>query len=592
VKRKKTRIDEPRQVIQSHHQHLLQLQLQHQQQQQGSDNDNEDMTNHVTSPVSSLTSSSTLLRRSTPLPSPVSSTDSPRPYSPILKSSSLMLPTPSSSRTPSSPRHFSAPSTPTSTSYFPAMPSSPRHFPPPSSSSSSTFSWTFLLLLFMIFFSIIFCTTTAIILIFLPSDGTLVAENPFSSVFKTSDTFSPTSAPTLYSTPSFPATSFLQSIPSLFSAFFASFFSSSTQQQEKSHLILIHNQQKSSTISLLSSLNLMEAREEVLVKKGNDDLINGRSPNLTQLLHAYLNRFSIPIYKPRGDYGGCKEISENLYIQNTQKEIAHGTVKNIYIGRWGLYKERVAVLKLRDNKYNGDFSSGISRLRKLQGHPNVVDIVAVCPFWDGFVPYPKGGEGGGDYERIYNQITNDGYAEFFNHLIVKFYENGDLDKIDSMLESKKYSNNWKQRLKIAIDYARLVTFLHNTGPEKNPFFKPLIQKDRKINQFLVDSDLRLRLNDAEAMPIIEYDADENNYHDPTRAQIENSPEVIEDTQFMTIVLKKIFGKVNLPNHLSKRLAEIYMNSEKMDLSQSANKIIHHNVTSAHILTELILSVEF
>ena len=59
---------------------------------------------------------------------------------------------------------------------------------------------------------------------------------------------------------------------------------------------------------------------------------------------------------------GCAAILENVKVHRNVT-IGRGTVKDVYLGSWGPAKEPVAVLRLRNPAYQGDFSSGLSRLR-------------------------------------------------------------------------------------------------------------------------------------------------------------------------------------------------------------------------------------
>ena len=60
-------------------------------------------------------------------------------------------------------------------------------------------------------------------------------------------------------------------------------------------------------------------------------------------------------------FGGCGDILAELTVHRNAT-IGRGTVKDVYLGSWGAEHERVAVLRLRSPVYQGDFSSGISRL--------------------------------------------------------------------------------------------------------------------------------------------------------------------------------------------------------------------------------------
>lgn len=223
----------------------------------------------------------------------------------------------------------------------------------------------------------------------------------------------------------------------------------------------------------------------------------------------------------------------------------------------------MAFSRLQNIESNGDFSSGISRLRALQGHPNIVQLIAVCPEWDRFVSHHSDA-----FAATHQKVVEEGYADLFNSIVTPFHDNGDLENIEIILQSGHYPNNWQQRMKIAIDYARVMAFLHNTGPELNPFGQPLVQKDRKISQFLLGKDLALHLNDVEAMPITN-----------------DAKDLKEDLAFMPVILRKIFGNASLPAKVAKVLEEIYRDCESENL-------LSPPLTAADILHKLLLLVEF
>ena len=132
------------------------------------------------------------------------------------------------------------------------------------------------------------------------------------------------------------------------------------------------------------------------------------------------------------------------------------------------------------------------------------------------------------------------------------------------MNSGRYPNNWQQRLRIAIDYARTISHLHNSDHEPNPLSLPLVQKDLKVSQFLLGSDLRLLMNDVEAMPSATGLAD-----------------LQDDLRFMPVVFRKIFGNATMPRSLNQTLEEIYRDCEDNTKETTAASILHHLLLAAN-----------
>jgi len=202
-------------------------------------------------------------------------------------------------------------------------------------------------------------------------------------------------------------------------------------------------------------------------------------------------------------------------------------------------------------------------LRALQGHPNIIRLIALCPSWDRYVAVDSE-----EFRTTLEEVTLACFGNHFNTIVTPFQENGDLENIERVLQSGRYPNNWQQRLKIAIDYARVISHLHNAGLERNPFSRALVQKDRKVSQFLLDDNLALLLNDVEAMP---FALDDN--------------DIRTDLEFMPVVMRKIFGEANLPASLRNTLNEIYS-------ALSAGERPTVALTAPAILDALLRAVDF
>ena len=177
----------------------------------------------------------------------------------------------------------------------------------------------------------------------------------------------------------------------------------------------------------------------------------------------------------------------------------------------------------------------------------------MCPDWEGAAAY-----GTEKYQEVHEAVFESGFGDHFNTIVTPFQENSDLENIEAVFNSGQYANNWQQRQRIAIDYARTISFLHNSDHEPNPLSVPLVQKDLKVSQFLLGSDLRLLMNDVEAMP-----------------PAADLTDLREDLRFMPVVLRKIFGDATMPRSLNQTLEAIYRECEDKTGETTAASILHH-----------------
>lgn len=141
--------------------------------------------------------------------------------------------------------------------------------------------------------------------------------------------------------------------------------------------------------------------------------------------------------------------------------------------------------------------------------------MAACPHWPHYVEYNSK-----EYNATIAELERQGVGpSVVNTIVAPLARLSDLSHLSDALAESRAPQGWRGRLRLAIDYARLMSFLWNEGPEKNPFGRALVQKDFKLSQFLVrpqrhrvmkltraqlyeedDGYLTLKLNDAEAMP--------------------------------------------------------------------------------------------
>ncbi|KCV68898.1 hypothetical protein H696_04317 [Fonticula alba] len=229
-----------------------------------------------------------------------------------------------------------------------------------------------------------------------------------------------------------------------------------------------------------------------------------------------------PLYRPAGRaVGSCDHMRQGLPAGDWRADppVAQGTVKSIHRSTWldrgSGRRVPVAVLALRRENLIGDFSSGISRLIALAGHPNVWPLLAACPRWEGFTGYgtPELGR------KLVEARRTGARPGDLKAAVAPFAELGSLDNLESTAILEGIHLDVAARMSLALQLLRLHAFLHDDVAaicpehpvlgvgmvERSPLRGALLQHDFKPSQFLVawgpGRRLSVYLNDAEAMPL-------------------------------------------------------------------------------------------
>ncbi|KAJ3613849.1 hypothetical protein NHX12_020094 [Muraenolepis orangiensis] len=141
----------------------------------------------------------------------------------------------------------------------------------------------------------------------------------------------------------------------------------------------------------------------------------------------------------------------------------------VYLSEWR--GQKVALSTLSSAEYREDFLHGVSMLQALQG-PHVVQLVGWSP------------------EDLL--------------LVTEYHPLGSLLSLDATLAQERYRSRdtWQTRLRLAVDYVAALSFLHD-GPAGRRVMCDSNSLDKTLSQFLLTAQLRLVVNDLDALPEVD-----------------------------------------------------------------------------------------
>ena len=89
-------------------------------------------------------------------------------------------------------------------------------------------------------------------------------------------------------------------------------------------------------------------------------------------------------------------------------------------------------------------------------------------------------------------------------IITEYHELGSADKIDNILAQGDFSdmNTLRTRFQLCLDYARILSFLHSS-PVGTRIMCDSNSSHKALSQFLITNDLRLVINDLDALPLVD-----------------------------------------------------------------------------------------
>eukprot|EP01137_Pigoraptor_chileana_P005766 Opistho-2@49273 len=167
---------------------------------------------------------------------------------------------------------------------------------------------------------------------------------------------------------------------------------------------------------------------------------------------------------------GCDDISEHVV---DRVFVVNGGVKSIHRAQLLIrgggpeLKRPVMFATCHSPHAAEDFLLGIEMLKKLSPHPNIVQIVGFC-------------------ERRRNA-----------QLVTEWLPHGSANSLDGLLDGRR--DAWLLRRRLALDYLRAIAHLH-AGPTGTYVMCDSNTPQKTLTQFLVTPDVRLKLNDVDAVP--------------------------------------------------------------------------------------------
>ncbi|GAB1604317.1 protein O-mannose kinase-like [Argonauta hians] len=164
----------------------------------------------------------------------------------------------------------------------------------------------------------------------------------------------------------------------------------------------------------------------------------------------------------------CEDLDADITVGH---KIAASLTKTVYKALW---QNHTIILNeaAGENEYLEDFQHGLAMITSFQPHPHIIQLVGHC--------------GSRQYFTEYHPLTS------ADHLI-------------SRLQSKEYAlyDTTQVRYQLCMDYANILTYLHSS-PQGTRVMCDSNDLDKTLSQFLVRSDLRLVLNDLDALPEVQW----------------------------------------------------------------------------------------
>lgn len=153
------------------------------------------------------------------------------------------------------------------------------------------------------------------------------------------------------------------------------------------------------------------------------------------------------------------------------RRIDAGSTKLVHAASWnGL---NIVVLRLHNNNYKSDFDHGLEMLEKYNPSKFVVQLIGTC--------------------RKASMFASE------------YYELGNATNILSVINKRYGHQNIVVRLKLCLNYAQLLEFLHD-GPAGTRVMCDSNDLGKLLSQLLITDDVELVLNDLDALPLVDKDA--------------------------------------------------------------------------------------
>ncbi|KAG8454410.1 hypothetical protein GDO86_000871 [Hymenochirus boettgeri] len=189
--------------------------------------------------------------------------------------------------------------------------------------------------------------------------------------------------------------------------------------------------------------------------------LNQLEPNICPYGH-----FKIATMKNCSPWLNCEAIKKDV---RKLKLVGVGAVKKVFLAEWKGMK--VALSELTSLDVKDDFLHGLRMLQALQSK-NLVILVGHC-------------------EETYTILT-------------EYHPLGSLKNLEETFNFPKYQgfNTWQNRLKLAIDYVSVISYLHNS-PLGTLVMCDSNDLNKVLSQYLLTSDFHVVINDLDALPVVD-----------------------------------------------------------------------------------------
>ncbi|XP_074642205.1 protein O-mannose kinase-like [Tubulanus polymorphus] len=173
-------------------------------------------------------------------------------------------------------------------------------------------------------------------------------------------------------------------------------------------------------------------------------------------------QFSLPGMDSCRPWLTCDEIESEIKIG---EEIGRGVVKQVNLAQW--MNQKVAISRLTDEKYIADFQHGLKMLTAFQTNERFTQLIGFCD----------------------------------TSIVTEFHQFKSADNLENVLNLKRVAhyNKVSTRFQLCMDYVDILAFLHKS-PIGTRVMCDSNDIDKTLSQFLLTSDLRLVVNDLDALP--------------------------------------------------------------------------------------------
>ena len=174
-------------------------------------------------------------------------------------------------------------------------------------------------------------------------------------------------------------------------------------------------------------------------------------------------QFSLPGWISCAPLLTCNDINYGVRIEG---HFISGGVKHVYYADWNGIQVVYNIGYLKD-----DFEHGVTMLKALSPHPRIIHPIGECG----------------------------------NVLLTLRYNLGSAEWVNDVLARKEYVkfDNCVTRFRMALDYVTIIAYLHDS-PIGVRVMCDSADLEKTLSQYLITDDLRLVLNDVDALPEVNH----------------------------------------------------------------------------------------